>query len=61
MSQAVIIKDAVKQYGDFTAVNGISLTIQPGEFITLRGPSGCGSGWMPNVAANTIAKTLFML
>ncbi len=25
------------------------------------GPSGCGSGWMPNVAANSIAKPLFVL
>ena len=42
MSHAVIIDNAVKTYGDFTAVNGISLTIQPGEFFTLLGPSGCG-------------------
>ena len=42
MSHAVIIDKAVKTYGDFTAVNGISLTIQPGEFFTLLGPSGCG-------------------
>ena len=31
MSHAVIIDHAVKTYGDFTAVNGISLTIHPGE------------------------------
>lgn len=42
MSHAVIVDHAVKTYGDFTAVNGISLTIQPGEFFTLLGPSGCG-------------------
>ena len=42
MSHAVIIDKAVKTYGDFKAVNGISLTIQPGEFFTLLGPSGCG-------------------
>ena len=42
MSHAVIIEKAVKRYGDFQAVNGISLTIQPGEFFTLLGPSGCG-------------------
>jgi iron(III) transport system ATP-binding protein len=38
----VIIKNAVKKYGDFTAVNGISLNIEQGEFFTLLGPSGCG-------------------
>ena len=42
MSHAVIIDNAVKTYGDFTAVNGISLTINQGEFFTLLGPSGCG-------------------
>jgi iron(III) transport system ATP-binding protein len=42
MSHAVIIDHAVKTYGDFKAVNGISLQINPGEFFTLLGPSGCG-------------------
>ena len=42
MSNDVIIKDAVKRYGDFTALNGVSLDIREGEFFTLLGPSGCG-------------------
>ena len=42
MSNAVIIKDAVKRYGDFVALKGVSLDIQEGEFFTLLGPSGCG-------------------
>ncbi len=42
MSNQVIIKDAVKRYGDFTALNGVSLDIREGEFFTLLGPSGCG-------------------
>ena len=42
MSNAVIIKDAVKKYGDFTALKGVSLDIHEGEFFTLLGPSGCG-------------------
>lgn len=32
MSHAVIIKNAVKKYGDFTALNGVSLDIKQGEF-----------------------------
>ena len=42
MSNAVIIKDAVKIYGDFVALKGINLNIHEGEFFTLLGPSGCG-------------------
>jgi spermidine/putrescine transport system ATP-binding protein len=31
-----------KQFGDFTAVDDLSLTIERGEFFSLLGPSGCG-------------------
>lgn len=37
MSHAVIIKKAVKKYGNFTALNGVDLEIKPGEFFTLLG------------------------
>lgn len=42
MSHAVNIKNAVKKYGDFVALNGVDLSIKSGEFFTLLGPSGCG-------------------
>ena len=31
-----------KRYGDFTAVDGLSLKIAKGQFVCLLGPSGCG-------------------
>src|SRR5690554_1382786 len=42
MGAAVGIKNLVKTYGDFTAVDKVSLDIKPGEFLTLLGSSGSG-------------------
>ena len=40
--QAIIVKDAVKRYGDFIALKKINLSIEDNKFFTLLGPSGCG-------------------
>jgi len=42
MDVKITITNAVKKYGDFTAIPDLSLEIEPGEFFTLLGPSGCG-------------------
>lgn len=42
MSINIIIKNAVKRYGDNTIIPEFSLDIHKGEFFTLLGPSGCG-------------------
>lgn len=36
------LRDLTKQFGDVTVVKGVSLTVWPGEFVSLLGPSGCG-------------------
>jgi putrescine transport system ATP-binding protein len=35
-------RNIIKTFGDFTAVNGVSLNIYEREFFALLGPSGCG-------------------
>ncbi|MFB6296340.1 MAG: ABC transporter ATP-binding protein [Halobacteriales archaeon] len=36
------IADLTKTFGDLIAVDGVSMTIEDGEFVTFVGPSGCG-------------------
>lgn len=38
----ILIKNAVKKYGDKEVIKSINLDIKDGEFFTLLGPSGCG-------------------
>ena len=47
VSKSVSVKNLVKIFDGsggkkVTAVDNVSLTIEPGEFVTLLGPSGCG-------------------
>jgi spermidine/putrescine transport system ATP-binding protein len=39
---SVVLRDVTKRFGDFIAVDDISLELGRGEFFTLLGPSGCG-------------------
>lgn len=36
------IRNLTRRFGDYTAVDDISLSVEAGEFFTLLGPSGCG-------------------
>jgi len=42
MTAAIEVVDLRKSYGDVTAVDGISLTIQTGEIFAILGPNGAG-------------------
>ncbi|MEZ4635410.1 MAG: ABC transporter ATP-binding protein [Caldilineaceae bacterium] len=42
MSVSVDLVHVTKRFGDFVAVDDLSLQIEDGEFFSLLGPSGCG-------------------
>ena len=45
----------IKRYGDVTAVDDITLSIEDGAFVTLLGPSGCGKTTILRMIAGFIA------
>ncbi|MFC6020482.1 ABC transporter ATP-binding protein [Plantactinospora solaniradicis] len=50
--QVVVRLDAVrKEYGDTTALDGVTLQIHSGEAVAVMGPSGCGKSTMLNMIA----------
>ena len=36
------LRDLTKKFGDFTAVDGLNLRVETGEFFGLLGPNGAG-------------------
>jgi putative spermidine/putrescine transport system ATP-binding protein len=45
------IEGAVKRYGEVAALDGVSVDVRAGEFLTLLGPSGSGKTTMLNAIA----------
>jgi len=42
MSDIISVKNLIKKYGDFTAVDGISFDVKQGEIFGILGPNGAG-------------------
>ena len=38
----ILIEKVTKRFGDFVAIDDVSLTVEDQEFVVLLGPSGCG-------------------
>ncbi len=49
--------DVSVRFGDVTAVNAFSQTIEAGEFVSLVGPSGCGKSTVLRLASGLVPPT----
>lgn len=45
------VDKATKKYGAFTALDGVSIELEKGEFVCLLGPSGCGKTTLLRIIA----------
>lgn len=54
---AVQLHDVTKSFGGIPVINGISLAIERGEFISLLGPSGCGKTTLLRIIAGLETAT----
>jgi branched-chain amino acid transport system ATP-binding protein len=53
----LVVEALTKKFGGFTAVNGISFEVKPGEIVGLIGPNGSGKSTTFNVLAGLFAPT----
>ena len=54
---AILIENAVKQYGKFTAVNDVSLSVATGETLGLLGPNGAGKSTLIRMLTTLVPIT----
>ena len=50
-------RDLTKRYGDFTALDGVSLTVSDGEFVSIIGPNGAGKTTLINIMTGLAPPT----
>jgi len=55
--KAVTVKDLVKRFGSFTAVNGVSFEVARGEIFGFLGPNGAGKSTTIRILCGILAPT----
>jgi ABC-2 type transport system ATP-binding protein len=54
---AIEVEDITKKFGDFTAVDGISFSVRPGEIFGLLGPNGAGKSTLIRMMTTLLKPT----
>jgi ABC-2 type transport system ATP-binding protein len=54
---AIDVRNIVKKFGDFTAVNGLSFTVEDGEIFGLLGPNGAGKSTLIRMMVTLLTPT----
>ncbi len=57
MTPLLEARDVRKRYGDVQALDGVSLTVHPGEFVSIIGPNGAGKTTLVNVLTGLTLPT----
>jgi len=57
MNEILRIESLIKNYGDLTAVNGLSLSVNEGELFAFLGPNGAGKSTTINILCTILPKT----
>jgi ABC-2 type transport system ATP-binding protein len=57
MSDAIEVREIVKKFGDFTAVNRISFSVRGGEIFGLLGPNGAGKSTLIRMMVTLLPPT----
>src|SRR5919202_5403332 len=54
---AIEVRNIVKRFGDFTAVNGITFAVEAGEIFGLLGPNGAGKSTLIRMLTTLLPPT----